>query len=81
MMKEITMKDVMDALNSVYTDTELTHKDVVILAEAVMPLIDGLQTDYKLLEALKEQLLEENEELTQKLKRHQKFVKKVQGME
>lgn len=27
-MKEITMKDVMDALNSVYTDTELTHKDV-----------------------------------------------------
>ena len=27
------MKDIMDALNSVYTDTELTHKDVVILAE------------------------------------------------
>lgn len=80
-MKEITMKDVMDALNSVYTDTELTHKDVVILAEAVMPLIDGLQTDYKLLEALKEQLLEENEELTKKLRRHQKFVKKIQGVE
>lgn len=79
-MKEITMKDVMDALNSVYTDTELTHKDVVILAEEVMPLIDGLQTDYKLLEALKEQLVEENEELTRKLKRHQKFVKKIQGM-
>lgn len=55
-MKEITIKDVMDALNSVYTDTEFTHKDVVILAEAVMPLIEGLQTDYKLLEALKEQL-------------------------
>ena len=78
-MKEITMKDVMDALNSVYTDTELTHKDVVILAEAVMPLIERLQTDYKLLEALKEQLLEENEELTKKLRRHQKFVKKIQG--
>ena len=75
------MKDVMDALNSVYTDTELTHKDVVILAEAVMPLIEKLQTDYKLLEALKEQLLEENEELTKKLIRHQKFVKKIQGVE
>ena len=75
------MKDVMDALNSVYTDTELTHKDVVILAEAVMPLIEKLQTDYKLLEALKEQLLEENEELTKKLRRHQKFVKKIQGVE
>lgn len=80
-MKEIAMKDVMDALNSVYTDTELTHKDVVILAEAVMPLIEKLQTDYKLLEALKEQLLEENEELTKKLIRHQKFVKKIQGVE
>lgn len=80
-MKEITMEDVMDALNSVYTDTELTHKDVVILAGAVMPLIEGLQTDYKLLEALKEQLVEENEELTRKLERHQKFVKKIQEME
>lgn len=80
-MKEITMEDVMDALNSVYTDTELTHKDVVILAGAVMPLIEKIQTDYKLLEALKEQLVEENEELTRKLKRHQKFVKKIQGME
>ena len=79
-MKEITMEDVMDALNSVYTDTELTHKDVVILAGAVMPLIEKIQTDYKLLEALKEQLVEENEELTRKLKRHQKFVKKIQGM-
>ena len=66
-MKEITMKDVMDALNSVYTDTELTHKDVVILAEAVMPLIEKLQMDYKLLEVLKEQLVEENKELTKKL--------------
>lgn len=66
-MKEITMKDVMDALNSVYTDTELTHKDVVILAEAVMPLIEELQMDYNLLEVLKEQLVEENKELTEKL--------------
>lgn len=80
-MKEITMEDVMDALNSVYTDTELTHKDIVILAGAVMPLIEKIQTDYKLLEALKEQLMEENEELTKKLERHQKFVKKIQGME
>lgn len=66
-MKEITMKEVMDALNSVYTDTELTHKDVVILAEAVMPLIEKLQMDYNLLEVLKEQLVEENKELTKKL--------------
>lgn len=66
-MKEITMKDVMDVLNSVYTDTELTHKDVVILAEAVMPLIEKLQMDYNLLEVLKEQLVEENKELTKKL--------------
>ena len=80
-MKEITLKDVMDALNSVYTDTELTHKDVVILAGAVMPLIEKFQTNYDLLEALKEQLVEENEELTRKLKRHQKFVKKLQEME
>lgn len=63
-MKEITIKDVMDALNSVYTDTELTHKDVVILAEAVMPLIEELQMDYKLLEVLKEQLVVEDKELT-----------------
>lgn len=67
-MKEITIKDVMDALNSVYTDTELTHKDVVILAEAVMPLIEELQMDYKLLEVLKEQLVVEDKELTKKLK-------------
>lgn len=80
-MKEITMEDVMDALNSVYTDTELTHKDVVILAGAVMPLIEKLQTNYNLLEALKEQLVEENKELTKKLERCQKFVKKLQGME
>ena len=80
-MKEVTMKDIMDALNSVHTDTEITHKDVVILAEAVMPLIERLQTDYKLLEALKEQLLEESEELTKKLRKHQKFVKKIQGVE
>ena len=80
-MKEITVKDVMDALNSVYTDTELNHKDVVILAGAVMPLIERLQTDYKLLEALKEQLMEENEEFNKKLRRHQKLVKKIQGVE
>ena len=80
-MKEVTMKDIMDALNSVHTDTEITHKDVVILAEAVMPLIERLQTDYKLLEALKEQLLEESEELTKKLRKYQKFVKKIQGVE
>ena len=63
-MKEITIKDVIYSLNSVYKDTELTHKDVVILAEAVMPLIEELQMDYKLLEVLKEQLVVEDKELT-----------------
>ena len=80
-MKEITMEDVMDALNSVYTDTELTHKDVVILAGAVMPLIESAQIDYKLLEALKDELLEEIEELEKKLERHERLVRKTQGME
>lgn len=80
MMKEITLKDVMDALNSVYTEVELPHIDVVTLAGAVMPLIESAWIDYKLLEALKDELLEENEELTKKLERYQKFVKKLQGM-
>lgn len=80
MMKEITLKDVMDALNSVYTEVELPHIDIVALAGAVMPLIESAWIDYKLLEALKDELLEENEELTKKLERYQKFVKKLQGM-
>ena len=80
MMKEITLKDVMDALNSVYTEVEIPHIDVVTLAGAVMPLIESAWIDYKLLEALKDELLEENEELTKKLERYQKFVKKLQGM-
>ena len=79
-MKEITLKDVMDALNSVYTEVELSHLDIVALAGAVMPLIESAWIDYKLLEALKDELLEENEELTKKLERYQKFVKKLQGM-
>ena len=66
-MEEITMKDVMDALNTVYTEVELTCKDVVNLAEAVMPLFESVLIDYKLLEALKDQLVEENEELEKKL--------------
>ena len=80
MMKEITLKDVMDALNSVYTEVELPYLDVVALAGAVMPLIESAWIDYRLLEALKDELLEENEELTKKLERYQKFVKKLQGM-
>lgn len=79
-MKEITLKDVMDALSSVYTEVELSHLDIVALAGAVMPLIESAWIDYKLLEALKDELLEENEELTKKLERYQKFVKKLQGM-
>lgn len=81
MMKEITLKDVMDALSSVYTEVELPHLDIVALAGAVMPLIESAWIDYKLLEALKDELLEENEELTKKLERYQKFVKKLQGVE
>ena len=66
-MEEITIKDVMDALNTVYTEVELTYKDVVNLAEAVMPLLESVLIDYKLLEVLKDQLVEENEELRKKL--------------
>ena len=71
-MEEITMKDVMDALNTVYTEIELTCKDVVNLAEAVMPLLESVLIDYKLLEALKDQLVEENEELKKKLAEEKK---------
>lgn len=66
-MEEITMKGGMDALNTVYTEVELTYKDVVNLAEAVMPLLESVLIDYKLLEVLKDQLVEENEELKKKL--------------
>ena len=71
-MEEITMKDVMDALNTVYTEVELTYKDVVNLAEAVMPLLESVLIDYKLLEVLKDQLVEENEELKKKLAEEKK---------
>lgn len=71
-MEEITMKDVMDALNTVYTEVELTYKDVVNLAEAVMPLLESVLIDYKLLEVLKDQLVEENEELKKKLTEEKK---------
>lgn len=80
-MKEITLKDVIAALNTVYTEVELPHLDIVALAGAVMPLIESAWIDYKLLEALKDELLEENEELTKKLKRYQKVVKKLPVME
>lgn len=80
-MKEITLKDVMDALSSVYTEVELPHLDIVVLAGAVMPLIESAWIDYKLLEALKDELLEENEELKKKLKRHERLVIKINGME
>lgn len=80
-MKEITLKDVMNALSSARTEVELPHLDIVALAGAVMPLIESVVIDYNLLEALKDELLEENEELTKKLERYQKFVKKLQGME
>ena len=77
-MKEITLKDVMVALSSVYTEVELPRLDIVALAGAVMPLIESAWIDYTLLEALKDELLEENEELSKKLERYQKFVKKIQ---
>lgn len=80
-MKEITLKDVIDALSSARTEVELLHLDIVALAGAVMPLIESVLIDYNLLEALKDELLEENEELEKKLERYQKSIKKLQGME
>ena len=62
-MKEIEMKDVMDALNTVYTEVELSHRDVVNIAAAVMPLFESVFIDYKLLEALKDQLMEHLSEI------------------
>lgn len=78
MMKEITLKDVMDALSSVYTEVELPHLDVVALAGAVMPLIESAWIEYKLLEMLKDELVEENEELEKKLERYQRALRKIQ---
>lgn len=80
-MKEFTLKDVMDALSSARTEVELPYLDVVALAGAVMPLIESAWIDYKLLEALKDELLEENEELEKKLERHERLVRKINGME
>lgn len=80
-MKEFTLKDVMDALSSARTEVELPHLDIVALAGAVMPLIESAWIDYKLLEALKDELLEENEELEKKLERHERLVRKINGME
>lgn len=80
-MKEFTLKDVMDALSSARTEVELPHLDIVSLAGAVMPLIESAWIDYKLLEALKDELLEENEELEKKLERHERLVRKINGME
>lgn len=76
-MKEIEMKDVMDALNTVYTEVELSHRDVVNLAAAVMPLFESVFIDYKLLEALKDQLMEENKGLEKELRRYQNQVRRI----
>ncbi len=79
-MKEITLKDVMVALSSVHTEVELPRLDIVALAGAVMPLIESAWIDYTLLEALKDELMKENEELEKKLKRYQRALRKIQGM-
>ena len=42
-----------------------------------MPLIESAWIDYKLLEALKDELVEENEELEKKLERHEQLVRKI----
>lgn len=81
MIKEITLNDVVNALNTVYTEVEISYKDVVNLAGAVMPLFESVLIDYKLLEALKDQLMEENEELTKSLKRYKKLVEKINKYE
>ena len=77
-MKEITLKDVMVALSSVHTEVELPRLDIVAVAGAVMRLIESGWIDHKLLEALKDELLEENEELEKKLKRYQRALRKIQ---
>lgn len=63
-MKKYTIQDVLNCLNTTYTDAELSYSDLLILAQSVMPIIDNLQEKYAALEMLKEQLVEEVEELS-----------------
>ena len=62
-MKKYTIQDVLNCLNTAYTDVELSYSDLLILAQSAMPIIDNLQEKYTALEMLKEQLVEEVEEL------------------
>lgn len=63
-MKKYTIQDVLNCLNTTYTDAEISYGDLLILAQSVMPIIDNLQEKYAALEMLKEQLAEEVEELS-----------------
>lgn len=42
-MKKYTIQDVLNCLNTTYTDAELSYSDLLILAQSVMPIIDSLQ--------------------------------------
>lgn len=42
-MKKYTIQDVLNCLNTTYTDAELSYSDLLILAQSVMPIIDALQ--------------------------------------
>lgn len=42
-MKNYTIQDVLNCLNTTYTDAELSYSDLLILAQSVMPIIDALQ--------------------------------------
>lgn len=42
-MKKYTIQDVLNCLNTIYTDAEISYNDLLILAQSVMPIIDNLQ--------------------------------------
>lgn len=76
-MREYTVQDILDCFDTVITDTEVPHKDLVALASSVMHIIDNLQLHYKALEMLKEQLMEENDALIKKIAKYKKFVNNI----
>ena len=76
-MREYTIQDILDWFDTVITDTEIPHKDLVALASSVMHIIDNLQLHLKTLELLKEQLMEKNEALTKKIAQYKKIINNV----
>ena len=76
-MREYTIQDILDWFDTVITDTEIPHKDLVSLASSIMHIIDNLQHHLKCLELLKEQLMEKNEALTKKIAKYKKAVNNI----